>query len=81
MLNNVKFGAKHGIVTLVLVILQKMLPTNSDKGDGSDETIIYDASEYDESNKATHKLDKKHIEEGEKSPKGQLQTQTYGIIK
>ena len=52
-----------------------------DKGDGSDETIIYDASEFDEANKSTHKSDKKHIEEGEKSPKVQLQTQTYGIIK
>ena len=52
-----------------------------DKGDGSDETIIYDASEFDEANKSTHKSDKKRIEEGEKSPKAQLRTQTYGIIK
>ena len=44
----------------------------SDEADGSDETLIYDASEFDESNKATHKSDNKHIEEGEKSPKGQL---------
>ena len=52
-----------------------------DKDDGSDETIIYDASEFDEVNKSTQKSDKKCIEEGEKSPKGQLRTQTYGIIK
>ena len=52
-----------------------------DKGDGSDETIIYDANEFDEVNKSTHKSDKKCIEEGEKSPKVQLRTQTYRIIK
>ena len=43
-----------------------------DEADGSDKTVIYDATEFDELNKATHKSDKKHIEEGEKSPKGQL---------
>ena len=43
-----------------------------DKDDGTDETIIYDASEFDEANKSTQKSDKKHIEESEKSPKGQL---------
>ena len=53
----------------------------ADKDDGSDETIIYDASEFDEANKSTQKPDNTHTEEGEKSPKGQLQTQTYGIIK
>ena len=52
-----------------------------DKDDGSDETIIYDASEFDEANNSTQKSDKIRIEEGEKSPKGQLRTQTYGIIK
>ena len=52
-----------------------------DKDDGSDETIIYDASEFDEANNSTQKLDKIRTEEGEKSPKGQLRTQTYGIIK
>ena len=53
----------------------------ADKDDGSDETIIYDASEFDNANKSTQKPDNTHTEEGEKSPKGQLQTQTYGIIK
>ena len=53
----------------------------SDKDDGSDETIIYDASEFHEANTSPQKLDKKHIEKGKKSPKGQLRTQTYGIIK
>ena len=53
----------------------------ADKDDGSDETIIYDASEFDEANKSTQKLDNTHTEKGEKSPKGQLQTQTYRIIK
>ena len=53
----------------------------ADKDDGSDETIIYDASEFDEANKSTQKLDNTHTEDGEKSPKGQLRTQTYRIIK
>ena len=53
----------------------------ADKDDGSDETIIYDASEFDEANNPPQKLDNTNTEEGEKSPKGQLQTQTYGIIK
>ena len=52
-----------------------------DKDDGSDETIIYDASEFDEVNNSNQKPDNIHTEEGEKSPKGQLRTQTYGIIK
>ena len=52
-----------------------------DKDDGSDETIIYDAREFDEVNNSTQKSDKIRIEEGEKSPKGQLITQTYRIIK
>ena len=53
----------------------------ADKDDGSDETIIYDASEFDEANNSTQKPDSTCTEEGEKSPKGQLQIQTYGIIK
>ena len=53
----------------------------ADKDDGSEETIIYDASEFDDANKSTQKPDNTHIEEDEKSPKGQLRTQTYGIIK
>ena len=53
----------------------------ADKEDRSDETIIYNASEFDDTNKTTQKPDNTHTEEGEKSPKGQLQTQTYGIIK
>ena len=44
----------------------------ADKEDGSDETIIYDASEFDDTNKTTQKPDNTHTEEGEKSPKGQL---------
>ena len=43
-----------------------------DKDDGSDETIIYDASEFDETNNSTQKLDNIRREEGEKSTKGQL---------
>ena len=53
----------------------------ADKDDESDETIIYDASEFDEANNSTQKPDSTCTEEGEKSPKGQLQIQTYGIIK
>ena len=44
----------------------------AEKDDGSDETIIYDASEFDDANKSTQKPDNTHIEEDEKSPKGQL---------
>ena len=50
-------------------------------GDGSDETIIYNASEFDDANKTTQKLDNTHTDEGEKSPKGQLRTKTYGILR
>ena len=53
----------------------------ADKNDGSDETIIYDASEFDDVNRSIQKPDNTHTEEIEKSPKGQLQTQTYGLIK
>ena len=53
----------------------------ADKNDGSDDTIIYDASEFDEVNNPTQKPVNTHTEEGEKSPKGQLRTQIYGIIK
>ena len=52
----------------------------TDEDDGSDETIIYDASEFDDANKTNQKLDNTHTDEGEKSPKGQLRTKTYGII-
>ena len=52
----------------------------TDEDDGSDETIIYDASEFDDANKTTQKLDNTHTDEGKKSPKGQLRTKTYGII-
>ena len=52
-----------------------------DKADGSDETVIYDTSEFEQSNITHNKTDKKCIEDGEKSPKGQLKTQTYGLIK
>ena len=44
----------------------------TDEDDGSDETIIYDASKFDDVNKTTQKLDNTHTDEGEKSPKGQL---------
>ena len=53
----------------------------TDKEDESDETIIYDASEFDDTNKTIKKPDTTHTDEGEKAPKGQLRTQTYGIIK
>ena len=53
----------------------------ADKEDESDETIIYDASEFDDTNKGIQKPDNTHTDEGEKTPKGQLRTQTYGIIK
>ena len=50
----------------------------------SDETIIYDASEFEGIIPAAQEqcelVDTKNIE-GEKSPRGQLRTQTYGIIK
>ena len=53
----------------------------ADKEDESDETIIYDASEFDDTNKGIQKPDNTHTDEGEKTLKGQLRTQTYGIIK
>ena len=53
----------------------------TDKDDESDETIIYDASEFDDTNKGIQKPDNTHTDEGEKAPKGQLRTQTYGIRK
>ena len=50
----------------------------------SDETIIYDAKEFKgltlETQEQREPRDNENIE-GEKSPKGQLRTQTYGIIK
>ena len=53
----------------------------TDKDDESDETIIYDVSEFDDASKTTQKQDNTYTDEGEKAPKGQLRTQTYGIIK
>ena len=53
----------------------------ADKDDESYKTIIYDASEFYDTNKGIQKPDNTHTEEGEKAPKGQLRTQTYGIIK
>ena len=53
----------------------------ADKKDESDETIIYDASEFEDTNKGIQKPDNTHTDEGEKTPKGQLRTQTYIIIK
>ena len=42
----------------------------ADKEDESDETIIYDASEFDDTNKGIQKPDNTHTDEGEKTPKG-----------
>ena len=53
----------------------------ADKNTESDETIIYDASEFDDTNKGIKKPGNKQTVEGEKTPKGQLRTQTYGIRK
>ena len=53
----------------------------ADKNTESDETIIYDASEFDDTNKGIEKPGNKQTVEGEKTPKGQLRTQTYGIRK
>ena len=54
---------------------------DKDKDNESDETIIYDASEFDDTNKGIEKPDNKQTDEGEKTLKGQLRTQTYGIRK
>ena len=54
---------------------------DKDKDNESDETIIYDASEFDDTNKEIEQPDNKQTDEGEKTPKGQLRTQTYGIRK
>ena len=54
---------------------------DKDKDNESDETIIYDASEFDDTNKEIEKPDNIRKDEGEKTPKGQLRTQTYGIRK
>ena len=53
----------------------------ADKVNESDETIIYDVSEFEDMNKGIKKPDKKQTDEGTKTPKGQLRTQTYGIRK
>ena len=47
----------------------------------SDETIIYDASEFENVTQTTQEREEADNIEGEKSPRGQLQTQTYGIMK
>ena len=52
-----------------------------DKDDESDETIILNYSELDDTNKGIQKPDNTHTDEGEKALKGHLRTQTYGIIK
>ena len=51
----------------------------TDKDDESDETIIYDASQFEDANKRTQLPDNTHTDESDKAPKGQLRTQTYGI--
>ena len=61
--------------------LRQETQDKTDKDDGSDETIIYDASEFDDANKTTQILDNTYTDESEKAPKGQLRTQTYGIIR
>ena len=43
---------------------------DKDKDNESDETIIYDASEFDDTNKGIEKPDNKQTDEGEKTPKG-----------
>ena len=53
----------------------------TDKEDESDETIIYNASEFEDANKRTQLADTTHTDESDKAPKGQLRTQTYGIIR
>ena len=52
-----------------------------DKDEESDKTIIYNASEFEQLNIDPEKQNEKQIEDSEKSPKGQLTTQTFGIIK
>ena len=50
--------------------MEKMDKT--DKDDESDETIIYDASEFEDANKRTQLADITHTDESDKAPKGQL---------
>ena len=57
------------------------MPKEDDKKEESDETIIYDPSEFEQLNRDPEKQTEKQIEDSEKSPKGQLTTQTYGIIR
>ena len=67
--------------------LQTEEPTESmhKKGGNNDEesnkTIIYDVCEFEQLNIDPEKQTEKQIEDSEKSPKGQLMTQTFGIIK
>ena len=59
----------------------KEMPKEDDKNEESDETIIYDPSEFKQLNIDPEKQTEKQIEDSEKSPKGQLKTQTFGIIR
>ena len=55
--------------------------TDKEDENESNETIIYAASEFDDANKTIQIPDNTYTDEGEKAPKGQLRTQTYGIIR
>ena len=59
----------------------KEMPKEGDRDKESDETIIYDASEFEQLNIDPKKQTEKQIEDSEKSLKGQLTTQTFGIIR
>ena len=59
----------------------KEMPKEDDKNEESDETIIYDPSEFEQLNIDPEKQTEKQIEDSEKLPKGQLTTQTFGIIR
>ena len=62
------------------IILGNPQNTDKNKEEGSDETIIYNASEFDQTTKET--VNPEDInDDSEKSPKGQLRTRTFGIIK
>ena len=52
-----------------------------DKDEDSDETIVFDAGELENPNIQPDIPSEKQIEDSEKSPKGQLMTQKFGIIK
>ena len=57
------------------------MPKEDDKKEESDKTIIYDPSQFEQLNIDPEKQTEKQIEDSEKSPKGQLTTQTFGIIR